>query len=202
MDAAGWLYTGVSIRENVSGKKNGFIPLYLTLPFLLDLLAGYLAATISLGSLFFPLNPSTPALHKPRYPLLSTLAFAMRKCSWGKWMSRSTYGKWRPGNGCCKCGGTFYSVPCALLEMKDRQLCWLVCEWKSPLRRSGGWSKRSVDQQPVWVSTIQFTHKRVAMTYLSCIQVPHPLCFFSLVLQTFVTLAGSKLQILSQLENM
>jgi len=35
MDAAGWLYTGVSIRENVSEEKNGFIPLcipYLTLP--------------------------------------------------------------------------------------------------------------------------------------------------------------------------
>ncbi len=168
----------------------------LPYPFLLDLLAGYLARTKSPSDLsFFSLNPSTPALHKPRYSLLSTLAFAMRKVFLWK-VSVEVDEKWRPGNGCCKCGGTFYSVPCALLEMKDRQLCWLVCEWKSPLRRSGGWLKRSVNQQPVWVSIIQFTHKRVAMTYLSCIQVPHPLCFFSLVLQTFVTLAGAKLQIL------
>ena len=121
-------FTQESRFEKTPLDKNGFIPLcipYLTLPsWPARKISG--SNQISLGSLFFPLNPSTPAIHKTKLPFIIYLALAMRKCSWGKW-NVEVYGKCRSGNGCCKCGTNLLRSLRAFWN--ERSLAVLVGMW-------------------------------------------------------------------------
>ncbi len=145
---SGWLCIEVSIRENVSEEKNGFIPLcipYLTPFFLTCWQDIWLEPNLPRISLFF--HWTLPPQHYTSQGTLCYLPWLSQceKCSCGKWVSRSTRSG-GPGMDAVS-AVQIYSVPCALLEIKIASCAGWYVSGKALWGGVGG------GQRGVWISS-------------------------------------------------